>query len=112
RAQELGFTYGGTALDGMSFDFRIARLRPLRTSEPQRLDVRRIDLGVTPITDATLFLSLEPTRSGLPVLRLGQGQAKVTGGSIHLVGGSADPGAQLYSVRIELQQLQPEALLG
>lgn len=112
RAQELGFTYGGTALDGISFDFRIASLRPLRTSEPQRLDVRRIDLGVTPITDATLFLSLEPTRSGLPVLRLEQGQAKVTGGSIRLVGGSADPGAQLYSVRIELQQLDLEALLG
>ncbi|HLS67714.1 MAG TPA: YdbH domain-containing protein [Kiloniellales bacterium] len=111
QAQDLGFTYAGTRLEGIVFDFHLASLRPLRTSQPQRLSIRRIEPGLSPITDATLFLSIESDGSGFPTLRLQQGEASFTGGRIRVVSGQADPGASLYSARVELQQLDLAALM-
>ena len=111
RARDLGFTYGGTALEGINSDFRLASLRPLRTAEPQRLEVRRIEPGVTPITDVALFVSVEQSSGGLPVLRLERGHGNVTDGLIRVESGSADPTTGTYVARVELERLDLEALL-
>src|SRR5699024_4307350 len=73
--------------------------------------IRRIEPGISPVTDATLFLSVQSSGTGSPVLRLEQGEASVTGGQVRVVSGSADPAAALYSARVDLQSLDLEALM-
>lgn len=109
--QDLGFSYAGTLLEGINFDFRLASLRPPRTAEPQRMTIRRVEPGVTPLTDVTLLLSVESDRAGNPILRLEEGEGKVTGGRIRVIGGSADPGAARYSALLELERLDLASLL-
>ena len=100
RAQELGFTYGGTALDGISFDFPDSELRPLheRTAAPGRSTDRS---GCHSDHDATLSSPLNRREAAFRCYDWSRVRQRLP--RKHSFGGRKCRSWQLYSVRIELQ---------
>lgn len=111
RASNLGFSYAEARLDGLNFDITLAGLQPPRTAEPQQLSIERLEAGFPPLTGIQAWVALRPTAGGTPSLLLQRVEANFAGGRARLVEGSADPTAQLYRARLELERLDLEVLL-